>query len=246
MAAEKLLHAVVQPLVEDPATSADDLARVAALVPAEDLSERWRCALLHEQADLKRAVAERMSFDDAARRWPVPDITSPLLEAQLLAFYARLASATDEPFGGQPGWSAPPSLWRDGVIAGITAPNLVSAAARLQHLAASRQLLLTAIALRLQALTSGAYPPSLSNVPGANRPDPFTGEPYHYTHESDGSVILSSPRMAELLSDPRVARGGVGLALISWRLPPPPATRRAASVSSVSSLPPLAFSPRTK
>ncbi len=242
-AGEKLLHAAVQPIVEDPATPADDLARIAALVPAEDLSQRWRCVLLREQADLKQAVAQRMSSGDTLSHWPVPDITGPLLEAQLLAFYARLAGATDEPFGGQPAWSAPPSLWRDGVIAGITAPNLISGVARLQHLAASRQLLHTAIALRLHALTSGAYPLTVSTVPGANRPDPFTGEPHHYALEGDGSVTLSSPRMAELFSDRRVASRISSSAPTAWHLPPPEPSRRGAAAPRVSPPHPLTAPP---
>lgn len=226
-AAEKLLHGAVQPQVEDPAARAEDLVRVAALVPAEGFSQRWRCVLLHEQADLTQAVAQRLASADVPRRWALPNITGPLLEAQLLAFYARLAGAIDEPFGREPPWSARPSLWRDGVIAGIVAPNLTSTAARTQHLLASRQLLRTAIAVRRAALISGEYPQTLDAVPDARRPDPFTGEPLHYTLGDDGSATLSSPRIPQLYSDPRVASGITTTAPSVWRLPPPapPPTR---------------------
>jgi|GEM_PF-3382764 len=231
-AGEKLLHGAVHPLVEDPTTSADHLARIVALVPTEDVSRRWRCTLLKDLNDLEHKVAQQLAAGGAPSRWWLPHPTGPLLKAQLLAFYTRLATAFDEPFGGEPAWAARPSLWRDGVIGTISAPNLIAAAARLQHLAASRQLLHAAIALRLQALASGTYPTSLSHIPGASRPDPFTGEPLQYTLEENGSVTLSSPRMAQLWRDMRVAGQLSHVAPTTWRLPPP--ARRPGSSPSAS------------
>lgn len=208
--AERLLHLALHPLLEDPAISADWLGKIAALVPRDDISHRWRCVLLRERTRLYRDFGQ-FGFHIAGPHW----------EAGFLNLLAKLAGVMETPFGHHPGWIPTPPLWRDGPAATFTAPNLISAGARLQHLAASRQLLLTALALRLQALTTGAYPPSLVDLPGANRPDLFTGKPFQYAIEDDGSANLSSPDMAELYKYVRLSGGGPRVTPTSWHLPPP-------------------------
>jgi len=227
---EKLLHGALQPLVEDPETGAERLEHLATLVPNEDLFMRWRCVLQEEYTRIQQSAEQEQAGDDGSRPLPLRlflHTLGPLFEAQMLDVFARLATAIDEPFGHDPAWITGRSRWRDGFIASMFVPNLTGATARVQHLMASRQLARTALALRVSALTSGEYPQDLSVIPGAGRPDPFTGDPLVYTLEGDGSATLSSHRMAELWNDPRVGGDVADIAPNTWRLSaPPPTTRR--------------------
>lgn len=203
-AAEKLLHRALQRFIEDPATAITTYQHLAALIPDSDIKLRWRCALLSDRRESEARVAREVEASGGGRPSSVLQRLSPfapLMEAQLVALDVKLAKAIDEPFGHRPDWSTQPSRWRDGVVPAIVAPNLINAAARTQHLLASRQLVRTAIALRQLGLASGSYPPALDAVPGADLPDPFTGERLLYTLDDQGGALLSSPRMEPLLGE---------------------------------------------
>lgn len=174
---------------------------------------------------MKDVAAHELTADEGPHPLPLRllvHVLGPLFEAQILEVFPRFASAIDEPFGHDPDWISGYSRWRDGFIAGMAVPNLTRSTARVQHLMASRHLARTAIALRMSALANGEYPQDLSAIPGADRADPFTGDPLQYTLEGDGSATLSSHRMAELWNDPRVGGDVADIAPNTWRLPPPP------------------------
>jgi hypothetical protein len=222
-AAEKLLHRALQRFIEDPATDITTYQHLAAIIPDSDIKVRWRCALLRDRAVSEARVAREVEASGGGRTSSILQRLSPfapLMEAQLVALDARLARAIDEPYGHKPDWSTQPSRWRDGVVPAIVAPNLIGAAARSQHLLASRQLVRTAIALRQLGLARGSYPPALDAVPGADLPDPFTGERLHYALDDHGGAILSSPGTEQLLGE-IVATDRVGLpSPTRFHLPP--------------------------
>ena len=70
-------------------------------------------------------------------------------------------------------------------------PATVSCRASLHRLAR------LSIALRRHAIQTGAYPPTLAGLPGANGPDLFTGRDLRYEARSDGSAVLEAPGTAE-------------------------------------------------
>ena len=76
---------------------------------------------------------------------------------------------------------------------------------RAQAAAAQRQLVKAGIELRRMALADGAYPPDLSSIPEAVRPDPFTGRPLSYSVAPDGSATLALVGADELLEQVVVA-----------------------------------------
>ncbi|MCU0293783.1 MAG: hypothetical protein MUF10_17670 [Thermoanaerobaculaceae bacterium] len=122
----------------------------------------------------------------------------------------------------RPGWATKE------ILRSVDAPNLHSAAGRLQATMAQRTLVRLVLALRLQGLTSGTYPHDLSGFPKAAGPDPFTGKPLAYERRADGSAVLTIPDGEALWK--QVSGGMPTPCPFSVTLPPPakPTARGAA------------------
>jgi len=70
-------------------------------------------------------------------------------------------------------------------------PAVVSCHASLHRLAR------LSVALRRHGIETGAYPPTLAGLPGADGADPFTGRDLRYEVRGDGSAVLEAVGMAE-------------------------------------------------
>ena len=89
---------------------------------------------------------------------------------------------------------------------------------RTQSVAAQRQLVRAAIAMRRHALNTGHYPAERPAIPELAEPDPFTDRPIDYRLGDDGSLSLALVGACELL-DP-ITVGGMSRYIRPLVLPP--------------------------
>ena len=97
--------------------------------------------------------------------------------------------------------------------------NLTSVAARATATTSARQLARLAIALRRDAIATGAYPAALPSIDGVPADDPLTGSARAYAVRPDGTAELRSTTTAEIV---RSIAPGSQLsvdALYRWSLP---------------------------
>ena len=91
-------------------------------------------------------------------------------------------------------------------------PAIVSCHASLHRLAR------LSVALRRLGIATGAYPPTLAGLPGADGADPFTGRDLRYEVRGDGSAVLEAQGMAETARN--VSWPVLNIAKV-WTLPEP-------------------------
>lgn len=233
-------------------TTPAELQRMQAMLLANDLRAAWKRVRATETLDSVARVESALSFhatpDHEANLWDRAGrvIWRPFSQATLLELGTELVGLLDQPAGLRgpaPEESTGRSRLRlrlmgivrpfwatKEIIRSLGAPNLHSAAGRLQATMAQRTLVRLVLALRLEGLTSGTYPPDLSGFPDAAGPDPFTGKPLAYERKADGSAVLAIPDGEALWK--QVTNGMPTPCPFSVNLPPPLALGRTGGASS--------------
>jgi hypothetical protein len=116
------------------------------------------------------------------------------------------------PYGVEPArFEEPPRPpgWRlDRRMALIAMPNLRELIRRGQLVAAERQLLEAAVALRRLGLELGSYPSDRPSLPALDTPDPYSGRLLEYETLPDGRLRLAVAGGEELTADMRGAYRG--------------------------------------
>jgi len=184
-----------QPWTADPAF----VEQLVETLSAEDLRAMMGRALEFSNIQGPEAATEPSSVADEWAR------------AEFERAHALARELVDAPYGSVPGWHSSPE--DEGVVAGLVLVNLRSAISRHQAALAQRQLVQAAIALRLLAITDGAYPTDRSAVSQLTGPDPFTGRPLLYSVREDRSAEVALDGADELLSEV-VAKGAASVPAI--------------------------------
>ncbi len=211
VACEKMLLGVIQGAAASPDLDGAGTSRLEQAFVQIDLRVAWKQLMA-------RVALDRLGAGASGRFEGVERVVDLLLpgryDAPAMEYCVKLVNVMDEPYGTD--------LRRKAVATPFATPNLVRAAARNQVVLSQRRLARIALALRRQALETGAYPSSLSSFPEASTNDPFTGGQLFYTVRSDGSAQLSVPDGEKLWdqANPEVHNPGP----FTWELPAPART----------------------
>jgi hypothetical protein len=221
------------------------VAADAVAVPS--LDERSRAALEDHLVDvnLDQAWRQTLACEEYRSAWLAisaetpgahPSLTQRLrtavlgdyLNAQSVEARAYLAGAMQVPYGGDLGDPRRVKALSTTPVLAMVIPNLVNALGRYQTVLSERRLARLALALRRNAVQTGAYPTSVASFPEAGGRDPFTGGQLSYTLRPDGSAQLAVPDGVKLWDrlNPNIHNPGP----FTWELPAPPraaATRHA-------------------
>ena len=228
LAAEKILLQVMSDAVARPDLDVATLSVLASAIPEVDLRAAWRRSRAFEFR--LPAVSGTSIRNPEARRNLAKTalyLAAPgYFDAPYIAWMARLMQAPDVPYGN--GLAALTEQQPRGSISPLGPLfHLTQAAGRSQVILSERRLARLALALRRQALATGAYPDSLDAFAEARVADPFTAERIVYKHRPDGSAQLSVPGGAKLWEG---MQGKVGFpGPFTWELPVP-APRAAGTV----------------
>lgn len=229
--------------------SVAELQRMQAMLLANDLRSTWRRVQAAEAlmllAGVERAVSGSSSrLDPSPWERSLSAVWGPVPEAVQLELCTEFVKLIDAPaalYGPIP--ELPKGIaglrWRlvgfvnpfgvtKNVFRTIFTKETRNSVGRLQATMTQRTLVRLVLALRLQGLTSGAYPHDLSGFPEAAGPDPFTGKLLAYEHKADGSAVVAIPDGEELWK--QVTGGMPTPCPFSVTLPPPgkPTARGAA------------------
>ena len=221
IAAEKILLGTVADAVANPHLDEAAVSNLSRVLLDVDLRAAWRRSLAFESkvpGGLQAFEGGSKTRGDLIRR--VVYLAAPSYwDAPYVEWMARLAEAVDVPYA-----SRLSSLTEQRPRSGLSPlaasiANLTQAAGRNQVILSERRLARLALALRRQALQTGAYPGSLAAFPEAGAADPFTGERLTFTLRPDGAARLSVPSGVELWDRMQKRVGFPGP--FTWELPPP-------------------------
>jgi hypothetical protein len=229
LAAEKIFLATVSEAAAQPEVKLQVVTRLQGMLLGNDLRAFWRRVLLAGAYGIDRRVAAfRMHASGPEEHGLglkgriVELCCSDIFSAQQRELRADFAGVIDQPLGSNPRWAdrgkaTPVSPFS--VFESILSPMFASELGRVQSTMSLRNIADVALKVRIEALQTGAYPPTLAAFPEAMRPDPFAAKPLSYLLRPDGSAVIAVPDFGLLWK--RVSDVGPGSQPYSWELPVP-------------------------
>jgi hypothetical protein len=228
IACEKMFLELTADAVAMPTVNERSLAAVEDQLVDVNLDQAWKRTLACEfRLPSRRKIVERPSMPQAVLQRIRYALLADYLDALYVERMADLASAMRSPCGDGLARLAGASPRSSSTVLSMFTGHLVNAIGRYQVVLSERRLARLAVALRRNAVQTGAYPTSLASFPEARERDPFTGGQLSYTLRPDGSAQLAVPDGVKLWDrmNPNIHNPGP----FTWELPPPraAATRHA-------------------
>ena len=216
LVAEKTAWTGVQSMLaadlDDPDTLRVLRQPIGTLTPGERFrrSMGGEGAIFYQLMDHPEELASSQDFDwwQEQQLKYLPDASRVQMLDGLRLLVANYAGHTALELSQDPAVNDPQVFGPMAKIAG----NLMDVAYKFKHTEAIALLADQALALRLAAVTDGAYPATWPEVRS-----PYSGATFVYRREADGSAVLAAPAMVDTL---KVLRpGSPEIALDRWELP---------------------------